>query len=205
MLLELLDKPATHLDLVDGDAAVDGQQLLGGQDLLKLLFTAFTATFHLALRHGHKVVRRNTPAQDTSTGCRSIRDSWGRQVAGSQQTRAQQRAGAHALLAAGCSSYEPDLPVRHWVVRVGVEHDDGKGQQVGAVGCTWRQFRHSGWEAVKGKLGKAPQSSVNHPEQSSMVEHGPNMACTQPAHDGHSHRRHAASGCMASFPRLHLS
>lgn len=92
-------------------------------------------------------------------------------------------------LAAGCSSYEPDLPVRHWVVRVGVEHDDGKGQQVGAVGCTWRQFRHSGWEAVKGKLGEPPQSSANNQNSHAWTEYGMHAA----HHGSHSHRKHAVA------------
>jgi hypothetical protein len=38
-------------------------------------------------------------------------------------------------------AYQAAPPVSHGVVRIRVEHDDGKGQQVGAVGCRGGQGR----------------------------------------------------------------
>lgn len=54
--------------------------------------------------------------------------------AGLPQAGAARRSTAafDAALQHHCSS---SIPVGHWVVSVGVEHDDGKRQQVGAVSC----------------------------------------------------------------------
>ncbi len=94
-------------------------------------------------------------------------------------------------------------PVCHGVVCVSVEHDDGKGQQVCAIGCTMvhgqsnASLTNVGWKGVR-------QSLMNFSKPSRSTKDG---ACTSNAlllHQGVYQKGTLCTICQVAWRGTHL-